>query len=322
MAADPAPSRNYPPTYSSRKAPWYDPFHLFTDKKVVPASKTESRPLPTTHSELPPGPTGSPAWKWYGYGTPLPGGGPLAAPPAPVNLHNNWHTATGATPGAVPMGQLGGTGPGVVPDPFPTTRYIPQEQYVPTETKFADDGPSLPPTAGLPASPTPDASWGPAPASIRPPTLDQAVSSDDPAAPPARLRAPIRDDGTTPAGPTLGTPVPSATPSSAPPAESPDIPVVPAPGIVAPTRTGGVSKADSAITVRGRAPDVDPTALIRQACGKEARLMDVAPAGPQRLVVRLAGRPDATRAAIGRLSRVTELAGWRIDVELVTALRP
>ncbi len=109
VAADPGLSREYPAVYSSRKAPWYDPFRVFTsppkasEAKPAPvpfenASVPVSMPAPTFRQpmrpaevsasapvlrqpsrpvEVPalmtsdvPAPGSAQAWKWYGYGTP------------------------------------------------------------------------------------------------------------------------------------------------------------------------------------------------------------------------------------------------------------
>src|SRR5438270_4426168 len=117
--ADPMPARDYPPTYSSQKKPWYDPFGLFTSSDNTPAPTYQSKPLPNEAVE--PG-NGTPAWKWYGYGTPTPGRNPLAPngtyPPVPPN----WHLTSGTTPGAIPTGKAA---QGIVPDPAPLPKPIP-----------------------------------------------------------------------------------------------------------------------------------------------------------------------------------------------------
>ena len=313
VAADPVPSRAYPPTYSSRKAPWYDPFRIFTDQRtagnVVPAGQVQSKPIPAAQVE--PGAAGAtPAWKWYGYGTPVPANSPPATVPA------NWYTASGATPGAVPGGPIG-TVPGLVPDPVPGPPVVRQE------STFASspDGPDLPTPVNPPppTPPAPDANWSAA--TLRPPTPDPAAPTADSAAPAAVLKLPVREVEATRSGPTLGTPIPMSPPA-APPAESPDLPVVPAPGIIVPPLKAGVSSADRPLTARVRAPELDPIAVVRRACGSGVRVMDISPAGPRGLVVRLAGTADAIRAAADQLAGATELAGWRIDIERVTALRP
>lgn len=69
--------REYPATYSSRKAPWYDPFRIFTSPPKATVS-TMPAPMPVVS-----GPMGgtSPAWQWYGYGSPAPSRLPSSPPP-------------------------------------------------------------------------------------------------------------------------------------------------------------------------------------------------------------------------------------------------
>jgi hypothetical protein len=312
-AADPAPSRPYPPTYSSRKAPWYDPLRLFTesDSKST-TSTTESKPVPTSLVDPASGPSAAPAWKWYGYGTPMPGGNALAPGAASAGMSGNWHTASGTTPGAMPAGRTGGALPGLVPDPVPGPRFGPQESIFASQ-----DGPTLPGIGSPPAAPTIDASWTPAPASLRAPSPDR-IATADPTAPAATLKAPVRGDEVPVSAPTLGSPIQTPTP---PPAESPDIPVEPAPGIVAPRSTGAISRRDDSLTARGRAPEPDVTAAIRRACGPNLRIKEVVPTGPRRMVVRLAGDTRGAWAARDRMARAPELAGWRIDFEREPAPR-
>lgn len=295
--ADPMPSRDYPPTYSSKKAPWYDPLHLFTssDKTfVVPSG--ESKPIPNEAIES--GTSATPAWKWYGYGTPTPGRNPFAPNGTYQTVPSAWHTASGTTPGAIPKGQYGP--PGVIPDPLPMPM-----------------GPAssiaISPSVG-PVLPTPHGNsvdWKSAPATIRLPTSATPVSTDRP---PAKLMAPVHGD---PPAPEARTPLQRELPAS----ESPDIPVEPAPGIVAPP-IGRASFADVPMTARGLAPSSDLSGVIRQACGSDVRVMEVTSIGPKRLLVRLAAKVDAAMAARDRLSHVSDLAGWRVDFDLVTPLRP
>jgi hypothetical protein len=47
--------------------------------------------------------------------------------------------------------------------------------------------------------------------------------------------------------------------------------------------------------------------------------MEVAEVAPKRLIVRLAGNGDVAREQIARLP---QLAGWHVEIEHVTALRP
>jgi hypothetical protein len=292
---DPMPSRDYPPTYSSKKAPWYDPFRLFTasDKTFVIPAGGESKPVPNEAVE--PGTTATPAWKWYGYGTPTPGRNPFAPNGTYPAVPATWYTTSGTTPGAIPKGLHGDQPyvPGVIPDPLPL--------------------PKMPPGPGSSIAITPpgdSVDWKSAPATIRPPTATP-VSTDGPR---ATLKAPVHDD---PPAPQPRTPLDRELPR----AESPDIPVEPAPGIVAPP-VGGVSRTEAPMTARGAAPGGDLAGVVRQACGTNVRVMEITPIGPKRLLVRLAASVDAALAARDRLGHVSDLAGWRLDFDLVTPLRP
>ncbi|HJZ56091.1 MAG TPA: hypothetical protein VKE74_14080, partial [Gemmataceae bacterium] len=302
------PSRDYPPTYTSRKAPWYDPFGWFTSdpKPKAPVPKVESRPIPNEMVDLPPGAATNPAWRWYGYGTPTPGRNPLAPYGTYAGVPGNWYGATGTTPGAIPAGRLGPPpsplpeifpAPGVVADPAPR-KTLPAQLIPPAEnpgiavgppTDPVAEGPKLPGVATPPTTaPAGDGEWRTAPASLRPPTTTGAALPGTDSAPPAKLRAPIRDDEP----PT----VPVATPTRPTPpdgaalpnenSESPDIPVEPAPGIIPPPVKGGVSMADRPITARGHAPEPDVADMVRRACGPGARIVDVTRTGPKGLIVR------------------------------------
>jgi hypothetical protein len=291
-AADPLPARDYPPTYSSRKKPWYDPLGLLTSSD--PAPVYQSQPIP--NSTVEPG-NGSPAWKWYGYGTPTPGRNPLAPNGVYPAVPASWHQASGTTPGAIPTGQAA---KGLVPDPLP----LPLPRPLPGPASSIAAAPPDSPIA--PAIPKETATWKPA--TIRMP-------SADPDAPPARLRGPVAVDAVPTSNPrTPATPLQEELG----PSKSPDIPVEPAPGIVPPS--GGVSMGNRPITARGL-PPIDLPASIRQACGADVRVMEVAPTGPKHLVVRLAGTLDAARAARERMSKLPELREYRVDFDLVTPLR-
>jgi hypothetical protein len=292
------PSREYPPTYSSQKKPWYDPFGLLTSSDKPSAPIYESKPIPNPSVE--PG-SGAPAWKWYGYGTPTPGRNPFAPNGTYAPVPVNWHVTSGTTPGAIPTGSAI---QGIVPDPTPLPTPLPIPGPAPSIAVFPSTPPNTPATAF--ASDVID--WKPA--TIRMP-------SADPEAPPARLQAPVSVD----ALPTSAPKAP-ATPlqQELGPTTSPDIPVEPAPGIVPPP-PGGVSKLDRPITARGLAPSVDLPNSIRRACGTDVRVMEISPIGPNRLVVRLAGSLDAARAARERMAQLPELCEYRVDFDLVTPLR-
>lgn len=230
-------SRDYPPTYSSRKAPWYDPFGWLTSsEKKSPTPTPTPAPKVEVHQPaipLPPGTVATPAWKWYGYGTPTPGKSQFAP-----SVSTDWYVSTGATPGAVPQPTVGGGfvvdpfhSPGVVVDPAPTkfpTVVVPPS-YAPAPIIPPAGGPILPaPTAAT------DVDWKSSPAAIRKPQADGPVDAN----PQATLGMPRRVDemppptAVKPSTPTAPrTPAEAARPTSP---ETPDLKVVPAPGIVMP----------------------------------------------------------------------------------------
>jgi hypothetical protein len=292
--ADPMPTRDYPPTYSSRKKAWYDPFGLLTSSD--PAPTYQSKPIPNDVVE--PG-SGGPAWKWYGYGTPTPGRNPLAPNGTYPAVPASWHQTSGTTPGAIPTGPAA---KGLVPDPLP----LPLPRPMPGPASSIAVAPPDSPIA--PAIPTESTNWKPA--TIRMP-------SANPDAPPATLKAPVAVDAvpTSNRSPTPATPLQQELG----PSKSPDIPVEPAPGIVPPP-SGGTSMFADQPVARGLAP-IDVSESIRQACGADVRVMEVSPLGPKRLMVRLAGTLDAARAARERMAQLPELREYRVDFDLVTPLR-
>jgi hypothetical protein len=298
--AEPLPSRDYPPSYSSKKSPWYDPFSIFTssEKKAdVPVVQHESKPV---SNEMIEGALGTaPAWKWYGYGTPTPGRNPLAPNGSYAPVPVNWHTTSGATPGAIPSGRIG---PNVIPDPTPTPR-IPAGPAT-SIAVLPPDGPVAPPIE----SPRENIDWKTSSATLRLPTAETE-------GPRATLKAPVHDD--VPTTPMPSTPLQREVPTGS---DARDIPVEAAPGIVVPS--GGLSQASGRITARAVAPTAElPAAAIRRACGPDVRVMEISPVGTKRMVIRMAATMEAAIAARERLSRLTELRGWRVDFELVTPLQ-
>ncbi|HKB06270.1 MAG TPA: hypothetical protein VKD90_29010, partial [Gemmataceae bacterium] len=331
------PSRDYPPTYSSHKAPWYDPFGWFTTSAKTstptptPVPKTESRPIPTQMVEFPVGAAPTPAWKWYGYGTPTPGRNPFAPNGAYPGVPGNWYGASGTTPGAIPATSFGPyaptlpeilPAPGVMPDA--TTRKTAPAQFArPGAEPTIVIAPHVGPEADgpkLPGTPAGDGDSKTAPAIIKAPTADAVASPGPDSRPPATLRAPVKEDER----PTVPVAVPTPPPGAALPnqaSESPDIPVDPAPGIVPPPMPGETSMSDRPLTARGRAPEPDVSDAIRRACGPGVRVLEVARAGSKSVIVRMSvGNADAAWATRDRLARAPELAGWRIEFELVTPL--
>jgi hypothetical protein len=306
VAADPMPSRDYPPTYSSKKAPWYDPFGLLTSdtKSDHPAPAHPSRPVANETIERSFGAT--PAWKWYGYGTPTPGRNPLAPNGAYSPVPPRWYTTSGTTPGAIPHDH---PGPAVVPDPAPGPK-------APTTSIAAvpPTGPTLPPVPFAAG----EILWQPpaAAATLKIPVAE-AVIDDRPR---ATLKAPVRDEPPPPPRTRIAAPV-TPLDHELPATDSKEIPIESAPGIVIPSG-GSVSRGDGPVTARGLAPAADlPANAIRWAVGSKVQVMEITAVGPKRMVIRLAATPDAAWAARDRLARLPELREWRVDFELVTPLQ-
>jgi hypothetical protein len=137
VPADPARPTNsrkresvgqYPPTYSSGRINREFPQMTGMWKRVVGSSDSDDSQIPAENpafsTPVSSGATRSvrqqpivnttsapqakqkesttPAWKWYGYGAPLPGSNSLAPTGRYGAVQPSWYTQTGATPGAVP----------------------------------------------------------------------------------------------------------------------------------------------------------------------------------------------------------------------------
>jgi hypothetical protein len=94
------PDFKYPPTYSSKKdrsgfsGLMNGLFGSDDDKKKAePASEVPVRQVP---------PGTPPAWKWYGYGAPVPGANPLTPNGVYAPVHPEWYLQMCTTPGAIP----------------------------------------------------------------------------------------------------------------------------------------------------------------------------------------------------------------------------
>ncbi len=239
--ADAQDSREYPPTYSSRKAPWYDPFGWLGSTEKTPPRQTSGPVTSGIHpvTDSPPAAPGAPAWKWYGYGTPAPSGN-AAQPVVP----GGWYSSSGATPGALPdVGSKSAVvadpfhPPGVVVDPAPA-----KWPAITVPPPFTDQPIVVPPANGPNSrGPSPtnihatDVNWKSTAASLRMPTSGAPLDTS----PPARIKPPIRLDETPspPAAATTDILPPPRTPAEAARdrrKESVDIPVEAAPGIVMP----------------------------------------------------------------------------------------
>ncbi len=119
VAGDPAPSREYPKTYTERITPWYDPAGMIRKVGNVFSADTPVN-MPAVGAPVDgimrPAGDGGPAWKWYGYGTVTPNQNPHAPQGLYQPVPHDWHTQAGTTPGAVPgamPGALAGAAPAV-----------------------------------------------------------------------------------------------------------------------------------------------------------------------------------------------------------------
>lgn len=257
FAVDPSPSREYPATYSSRKAPWYDPFRVFTSPPK--AAEPKPAPVPVENASIPaptPAPTfrqpsrpaevptpapvlrqpsrpadvpvfvtpdspalgSAPAWKWYGYGTPS---------------HNGFANApsfSAALPHVTPPTSVV-TIPSETPKIGPVASSLVREE-APVVVVPPSDGPKLPGIVASPSSTVPsDVNWKSSPgASLKLPTSEAPSMKID--GPGASLRKPVPLEEKPPATPTEYTAPLSQnlTPGEA----SKEITVVPAPGIAVP----------------------------------------------------------------------------------------
>ncbi len=290
--------RDYPTRYSQRKPAWYDPFGLFTG---------DEKPKPTDHKVDALTAGDGPAWKWYGYGAPTPGRNPLAPNGSYSNVPTNWHDVVGTTPGAVPVNRVGGALPNIVPEvaPIPPSSIVAPPAIIRKEDIAGTSpyGPALSgPSIGSPAI---DLQWKSSPASLKLPTITNSE-------PKATLRAPQPNDPapSIPDVPPVNVikPVPTTVP------ESPDLPVEAAPGIVAPPNT-----------IRGTAPDRDAAELIasavKRAIRPDSRIVAIDLVGKKSAVIRFAASADVVRAFRDRLAEAKELAGWRIEFELVSVVK-
>ncbi|MBA4062516.1 MAG: hypothetical protein C0501_02195 [Isosphaera sp.] len=185
---------------------------------------------------------GPPAYRWYGWGSVTPGGNPFAPAGQYPTASANWHSITGATPGAFPVPVADPTRPPPGSDPpayatTPTRRPPPAAPPPPPARPPAPAATSsvdpvyLPPTPAPVPVATPTLTAPPTPAVAAPITLAPLLPRPaDPAVPAAPLPAlPVLPPVTVPAAgveaakpaPAADEPArwqPSATPAPAAPA--------------------------------------------------------------------------------------------------------
>ena len=151
-------------------------------KPAQPTSLTGNAPPPAPPSPPPPQTyAGSPAYRWYGYGTPAPGTNPFAPEGRYPQAPGRWLTQTGATPGAFPVPAGGVPQESAIPQeppprPGPERWDTPPPRVALAETPRTGDTrePAMPSGSGVPlpsatGGPTPDVNWQPVSAGSRVP---------------------------------------------------------------------------------------------------------------------------------------------------------
>ena len=148
----------YPPTYSSSKPSLWNRFvKVFEGDEPKAASESnpmETSPQPRIAAVQPTGlnpvqtmaqpirpaspSTVPPAWKWYGYGAPIPGSNALAPTGRYGIVQPSWYTQTGATPGAIPKVDFV-QGPAL---PIPANEFVNQPSIERHEPILPPDGPN------------------------------------------------------------------------------------------------------------------------------------------------------------------------------------
>lgn len=94
VADDSVPSRDYPPTYSSNRAPWYDPFRIFTSAPKT----TESKPTKKDRNPINPVFHAQPTWRQASQVNQAPTAPPRVPAAMPVPL-----PVAAPTPVAIPV---------------------------------------------------------------------------------------------------------------------------------------------------------------------------------------------------------------------------
>lgn len=295
---------------------------MFGSKPTPPPPTAPQQP-PMTGGYRPPDPTptkpppgvyaGTPAYRWYGYGTPTAGANPYAPEGRYPQASDTWFTQTGATPGAFPV-PVGGPPvspreqPVVVhaypqepPRTFGTSRppvtRTAAEQFDPAPTRAImvetprtseRRDPVMPIGVGMPvptdpSTPPPDVNWLPASSRVPIAATPEATTAKPQPTPPA--------DPTTDWGPSRR-PVPTDAPL--------------------PTVSVTRGQAPPAMT----AVDVDES--IRSACFGRASRVGVSRPGPQKLHVTLVVLTEAdARDVAAVISRLPEVKAYAVTFEAV-----
>jgi len=278
------PDFKYPPTYSEtkKKDSFFENLRqkLFGgDAKKEDAKKGDKKETPAAAKEpvpVPDHPFTPPAWKWYGYGAPVPGLNPLAPQGTYPPIHPYWYVQTHSTPGAVPSlppfyFMPGAPVPHQAPPgpvlPYPEPLLKPGAALSPAEVPII---PSRPAEIDLPAT-------GP---TQEPPQLNQT--------PPAKIDLPINSNSS----------------------ESSAMPLLP---LTSAVHTGQVVRAQALDP--GAVPAALTTSL-QSACIGLVSNIELSPRGPRKIGLRLTLMPGAQADRLAdRISKIPELAGYQVEIE-------
>lgn len=311
----PQPQPAQPPA-APQPSLWGGVKSMFGSKPTPPAPAAAPQQPPTSVGSRPPVPVsppqgvyaGTPAYRWYGYGTPTAGANPYAPDGRYPQASDTWFTQTGATPGAFPV-PVGG--PPVTPrEPPVVVHAYPQEPprtlgtSRPMIARTAGEQPDPTPTrmvmAETPRSTEPREPVMPIGAGLPVPT-DPSATPPDVNWQPASPRVPI---AATPEAPPAK-PQPPADPTDWGPSRRP-LPTD------APLPTVSVT--------RGQAPvaEVSVEDAIRSACFGRASRVGVSRPGPQKLHVKLVVPTEAdARDAAAVISRLPEVKAYAVTFEAV-----
>lgn len=318
----PQPQYQAPPTQPPvppQPSLWGGVKSMFGAKPGQPP--TEQKPWwPIGEQQPPPVPpkppqgvyAGTPAYRWYGYGSPTAGANPYALEGRYPQASDSWFTQTGATPGAFPV-PVGG--PPVTPRERPVVvQALPQEPpqtlgtYRPPIMRTASEQPDPAPTRVIMVE-------TPRPTERREPVMPVGVGLPVPTDPntpppdvnwlPASTRVPI-----------------AATTDAAPAKPQPVLPTDPATDWGPSRRPLPTDAPLPTVSVtRGQAPaagPVDVDEAVRSACYGRASRVGISRPGPQKLHVTLVVPTEAdARDAAAVISRLPEVKAYAVTFEAV-----
>ncbi len=324
----PQPQPQYQPPPTQPPVPpqpslWGGVKSMFESKPTPSAPPPATQPSSLTGGYRPPDPlspakppqgvyAGTPAYRWYGYGTPTAGANPFAPEGRYPLASDTWFTQTGATPGAFPV-PVGG--PPVSPREQPMVVHAyPQEPartlgtYRPPITRTAAEQPEPAPTRAIMVE-------TPRPTERREPMMPTGIGMPVPTDP----NTPPPDVNWLPASAR----VPIAATPEAPPAKPQSAPVADPTTDWGPSRRPAADAPLPTVSVtRGQAPPattaVDVDEAIRSACFGRASRVGVSRQGPQKLHVTLVVPSEAdARDAAAVISRLPEVKAYAVTFEAV-----